>query len=198
MDTDSDGGTHGEARRIDDGNRVVGAIADHDCRSVRRNAGQAGTSANMKRSRNAAMVKIKHRNIVRPGIGNVGAVSVGRNIDEERTPVNSYGRDHLISLRINHADIRRAGIDDINFVALWIGGNSSGLRANLQSSYGAETAEIDNRNRVALAIGYICEFSVERAITGESALVEVVPAGGQDERDEDSNKEKFSQNGEPW
>jgi hypothetical protein len=144
------------------------------------------------------MVKIQHGNIVRPGIGNVGAVSVGRNIDEERTPVNSYGRDNLIPLRIDHGDIRRAGIDYVNLVALRIGGNSGGIDASLQCSYGAEATQIDHCDRVAPAIGYICEFAVERAVAGESALVEVVPASGQDERDEDGDKKKFSQNAEPW
>ena len=49
----------------------------------------------------------------------------------------------------------------------------------------AKAAQVDDRNRVALAIGNVREFAVERSVGGESALVEVVPAGGQDERDED-------------
>src|ERR1700694_4375277 len=139
----------------------------------------------MKRSHDGTTIKIKHRNIGRPGISNVGALAVRRNINKIRPSVNADGSHDFILLRVDHADVIRPGVDDINFVSLRIGRNSSRLAPNLQCSYRPKTAQVDNGNRIALAIGNVRVLAVERSIAGKSALVEVVPAGGEDERDED-------------
>src|ERR1700675_2188693 len=131
MDADGDGGTHGEARGIDNGDGVIGAIGDNYGGSVGRDAGESGTSADMKRSRDSTTVEIKHRNIGGPGIGNVGAVAVRRNIDEEGASVDADGCDDFILLRVNHADVIRPGVNDVNFVSLWIGRNSGRLGTSL-------------------------------------------------------------------
>ena len=118
MDADGDGGTHGEARGVDNGDGVVGAIADDDGGSVGRDAGESGTSANVKRGRDSMTVEIKHRNIGRPGIGNVGAVAVRRNINKVRPSIDADGSHNFILLGVDHADVGGAGVDDVNFVSL--------------------------------------------------------------------------------
>ncbi len=147
----------------------------------------------MKGSRNRAPIKIKDGNTGRPGIRDISTVAVGRNIDEERAPVNPNGGDDFILLGVDHAYIRRPGVNNVNFIALWISCNSSRLVAHLQSSHRTKTAQVDNRNRVALAIADICELAVERTVARQSALVEVEPARGGQQRDEDGEYEEFSQ-----
>src|SRR6202521_3285153 len=131
MDADGDGGTHCEPRGVDNGDGVIGTIGDDYGRSVGRDAGESGTSADAERGRDSTTVKIKHRNISRPGISNVGAVAVGRNIDEEGASVDADGCDDFILLRVNHADVIRPGVNDVNFVSLWIGRNSGRLGTSL-------------------------------------------------------------------
>ena len=185
MNANVDGGTHGEACGVDDGHSIVGAIGDDHGRSIGRNPGQAGTSAHRERRRHGAMVEIENRNIVRAGIGYIGASAVGRDVDEEGASVDADGGDDLILLGVNHADVRRAGVDDVDLVALGVGRDSGRVGAHLESSHRPKAAQVDDRNRVALAIRNVGEFAVERAVAGESALVEVVPSGGEDERDKD-------------
>jgi hypothetical protein len=112
-------------------------------------------------------------------------MSIRRNINEEGTSVYPNGSDNLILLRIDHADVRGNAVNNVNFVALRIGCNSRRIVSDLQSSYWPKTTQVDDRNRIALAIGYVSIFAVERAVARERALVKVVPSGGQDERDED-------------
>jgi hypothetical protein len=187
MDADGDGGAYGEARGVDDRDGVVGAIGDDNCGSVRRDASQAGTSANMKRGRNRTSVEIKNRNVGGTGICNVSAVPVRRDIDEVRASVDADGSDDFILFRVDHADVRRPAVNNVNFISLWIGRDSSRLGADLERSYRAKAAQIDDGNRIALAISYICILAVERSVAGKSALVEVIPSGGEDERDEDGD-----------
>ena len=193
LHADIDGRAHGKPRAVDDGDAVGGAIGDDDSGSIGRNASQAGSSANVERRRKRAPVKIEHRNTVGAGIGHVSAVSVGRNVDKVRTTVDADGGNDLILLGVNHADVRRAGVDDINFSALRIGRESGGLVPHLQGAHRAKAAEVDHCDGVALPIRDVSIFAVERAVSGESALVEVVPAGGEDERDENGDEEGFAQ-----
>src|SRR5712692_7942527 len=131
MNADVNRGADGEARGIDDGDGIVSTIGDHDGGSIRRNASEARTSANMKGSRNRATVKIEHRNIGRPRISNVGAVAVRRNFDEEGASVDPDGGNNFVLLRVDHADVRGASVHDVNFVSLGIGRNSSRVNTNL-------------------------------------------------------------------
>src|SRR6266849_967934 len=124
MNADVNSGADGEARGIDDGDGIVSAIGDHDGGSIRRNASEARTSANMKGSRNRATVKIKHRKIRRPGIRDISTVAVGRHVDEERFSVDADCGDNFILLRVNHADVRGAGVNNVNFISLRISRNS--------------------------------------------------------------------------
>ena len=139
------------------------------------------------------MVKIKHRNVGGTGIGDVGAVAVRRDIDEVRASVDADGGDDFILLGVDHADVRRSRVHHIHFVALGIRRNARGFSPNRQSANRPKAAQVNDGYCVALTIGNICVFAVERAVAGESALVEVVPAGGEDERDEDGDEKKFSQ-----
>lgn len=194
MNADVDGGAHHQPRGVDDRDRVVGAIGDDDGCPVRRNPSQPGTSANVKRNHNRAPVKIENRNIVRPGIRDVSAAPIGRDINKEGTSVNANGGDDFVLLRINHADVRRTAVDNVNFVALRIGCNSGRVVSDLQSSHWPKTTQVDDRNCIALAVRDVSIFAVKRAVAGESTLVKVVPSCGEDQRDEDGDEEKFSQN----
>jgi len=151
----------------------------------------------MKRSRNAAMIEIKNGNVSRTGIGDVSAASVGRNVDEVGMSIDADGGNNFILLGVDHADIRRPGVNHINFVSLGISRNSSRLVAHLQSSHRTKATQVNDGNRVALAVADVCKFAVERSVAGESALVKVVPAGGEEERDEDGDKKEFAQNAVP-
>jgi hypothetical protein len=112
-------------------------------------------------------------------------MSVRRNINEEGTPVNPNGSDNLILLRIDHADVRGTAVNHVNFIALRISRNSGRIVSDLQSANRPKTKQVDDRNRIALAISYVSIFAVERAVARERPLVKVVPSCGQDQRDED-------------
>ena len=77
----------------------------------------------------AAPVKINHGNIVRSGIGNIGAMAVRRDVDKVWTSVDADRGNDLILLGVNHAHVRRAGVDDVNFVPLRVGRYASRLVA---------------------------------------------------------------------
>ena len=132
----------------------------------------------MKRSCNSTTVKIEHRNIRRPRIGNVGAVAVGRYIDKEGASVDADGGNDFILLGVDHAEVRGTSIHDVHFVALGIGRHSGRLVTDLQRANRAKAAQVDNRHRIALAVRDVGILAVERAVAGKGALVEVVPAGG--------------------
>ena len=141
----------------------------------------------MKRGRYNVTVEIEDRNVGGTGICNVSAAPVRRDIDEEGTSVDTDGGDDFILFRVDHADVRRSAVNDVNFVSLWIGRNSSRLGADLERSYRAKAAQIDDGNRIALAVRDVGVFAVERAVAGECALMEVVPSDGEDERDENGD-----------
>jgi len=139
----------------------------------------------MKRSRNGAPVEIKNGNIVGPGIGDVSAVAIGRNVDEVGASVDADGSNNFILFGVDYADVRRSAVDNVNFIPLRIGRNSSRVDARLQSANRAKAAQVNHGDRVAFAVRDVSVLAVERAVAGESALMEVVPSGGEDEWDED-------------
>ena len=146
----------------------------------------------MQRSRHRAPIKIEHRNIGRAGISDEGAASVRRDIDEKWTSVDADGGHNFILLGVNHADIRRSRVDHVNFVALRIGCDSSGIRADLQGSHRLKTSQINDSNRIALAICYIRVLAVKRAVGGEGALVKVIPSRGKTSGTRTASSRNFS------
>jgi len=194
MNADVDRGAHRQPFRINNRNRISGAVADDHRGPIRRNARQARATADMKRRCNGAAIQIKNRNVIGTGIGNVGAMSVRRNIDEVRVSVHPNRANHFILLGVNYADVRRACVDDINFITLGIRGQSGGIGAHLQRANRAKASQINNRNCVAHAVADVCELAVERAVVGESALMKVVPSRRERKRDEDRDEEEFAQN----
>ena len=85
-------------------------------------------------------------------------------------------RHHFIAFRINHADAVRLRVDDVNFVFLAVGRNAGGLAAHPNGSGRLKGAQINHRNRVALAVGDVGILAIGGAVGGQLALVEIPPA----------------------
>jgi hypothetical protein len=129
----------------------------------------------MKGSGYGTTIKIKDGNVGGAGVGNVCAVAIRRNVDEVGPSINPNGSDDFVLLSVNHADVRGAGVNHINFIALGIGRDSGRIRSHLQSPHRTKAAQVNDRDRVALAVRNVGILAVKRAIAGESALVEVIP-----------------------
>src|SRR5215831_2062607 len=105
-------------------------------------------------------------------------MAVRRNIDEVRMTVDANRGDDLVLLGIDHTDVVRGRIYDVDLVPDRVGINAGWFGAHLQGPNGLERAQIDHSDGIALAVGDIGILAVERSVNGEIALVEVPPAGG--------------------
>ena len=102
-------------------------------------------------------------------------------------------RDHRVAFRINHADVARPRIHRVNLVLLAIRRNSGRLAANFNGLRGLKRSQIDDANRIALAIGDVGVLVISRAVVGELALVEIQPPNGNSNGRGDNDEKKLSQ-----
>ena len=87
--------------------------------------------------------------------------------------MHSHSSRHRISLGVNHAYVCGAAVHYVDFISLRIGRNASRPAAHVQSPFQAKSAQVNNRNRVALAIGDVGVLVIGRIKAIEFPLVEV-------------------------
>ena len=105
------------------------------------------------------------------------------------------GSHHGIALGINDADIVRTCIDHIDFIFLGIGCHASGFTADFYGLCRLECAQVNDRDRVALAVGDVGIFTVGGAVIRQGWLTEIPPSqGGACQRKQHHEEEEFSQN----
>jgi len=105
----ADGRLEGAAYRkplsINDGNRIVGAIARNDKLAIRGNFANPGAPADPNGRDDRPFRQVDDGNIRRTGIGDVSSLAVGGNRDVIRFGVDAHGRDHLVAFGVDDADV---------------------------------------------------------------------------------------------
>ena len=104
------------------------------------------------------------------------------------------GSHHGIAFGIDDTDIVRTCINYINFIFLGVGCDASGFDSDFYSSRRLKCTQVNNGDRVALAVGDVGIFAVGRAVIRQRLLTEVPPSQGGDQRKQHHEEEKFSQN----
>ena len=179
--------------RVDQGDGTVAPVTDHDGCAVGRNPRQSRRSAHPDIAQHQPLFQIQHRNVGRPGIRDIGAFAVRRHIDEVRSGVHADGGDYFIAFRINHADAVRLRIHHIDFVFPAVGGNAGWIAPHPYGRGRLKGAQINHRNRIALAVGNVGVLAVGGAVAGQLAFLEVPPAQAASGSQSDCKKKKFFQ-----
>src|SRR5664280_1920090 len=151
---------HRKLLRIDDGNRIVGAIADDRQLSIGRDLGETRRTAHLYCCDDRPFIKIDDRNIGRAGVGHVSTLAIRGNRDEVGRAMNPNGRFDCVALRANDADVIGVGIGNVDFVAGGTGGDARRTCAYRDRLDIAKLKQIENADRVALAVGNVGVFVV--------------------------------------
>ena len=102
------------------------------------------------------------------------------------------GCDHLVALGVDHADVVGAGVHHVDFILLAVGCDAGGIGSHRQSLGRLEGAQVDDADRVALAVGDVGVFAIGGAVVGQRALLEIPPAEAAPNHKQQYRKKKFS------
>ncbi len=107
--------------------------------------------------------------------------------------MNADGGDDFIVFGVDHADAVRLRVHHINFILLAIGRNSGGFAADPNRLRRLESAQVDNRNSITLAVGYVGVLAVGGTIRRQLAHVEIPPPKRACHREYDNEEKNFFQ-----
>ncbi len=103
------------------------------------------------------------------------------------------GRYHLIAFRINHADAVRLRIHHVDFVFLAVGGKAGWIATHLDCGCRLEGAQINHRNRVALAVGNVGILAIGGTVIGQLVFLEIPPSQTAGTGQGENEEKKLSQ-----
>ena len=106
--------------------------------------------------------------------------------------MNPDGGDYLVAFCIDHADVRGSGVDNIDFILAGIRGDSCGNASDLYGLRQLKRTQIDDRNRVAFAVGDVGVLVVGGVQCGQHSLVEIPPSQTDQDRYHNQNQQDFS------
>ena len=107
--------------------------------------------------------------------------------------MNADGGDYGVLFGVDDADVVGAGVDHVNFILPEIRRNASWLKADGNCLRRLEGPQIDDAHSVAFAVGDVGIFAIGWAVIRQRVLAEVPPCERGQERDQNNDEEKFSQ-----
>src|SRR5208337_4427162 len=126
---DGNSAAHRKLVNVNNGDSIVGAIADDHELAIGRNLRQTRRAADTDCCYHRPLGKVDDRNISRAGVGNVGARAISGDRDKVRSAMNPNGCDYFITFGVNDADVIGLGVSNVDFIALGIGGDAGGACA---------------------------------------------------------------------
>src|SRR6476646_3565578 len=99
-----------------------------------------------------SLVEVDHADVGGCRVGDVSPLAILRNIDGVGARVDPDGGHDSVRLRVNHADVAGAGVDHVDFVLFGVDGEAGRLDAYPQCFRQFKGAQVDDADRVALAV----------------------------------------------
>ena len=89
--------------------------------------------------------------------------------------MHSDGSHNGIALSIDNADITRTRIDHVDFVLFGVGCDASGFDSDFYSFRRLKCAQVNDGDRIALAVGDVGILAIKRAVVGQRTWPQIPP-----------------------
>jgi len=107
--------------------------------------------------------------------------------------MHADGRDDDVAFGVNHADVARTRIHHVSLILPAVRRNPGRFTSDSDGFRWLKRAQVDDADRIALAVGDVGVLVVSRTIIVELPFVEIQPPNGRNNGRQDNDEENFSQ-----